>query len=185
MKENIHSILTDLKHKLEVNNEFTVGETIKIDKSFFNKMYHTNDIRKSADHISLFSHLSLIKKPVLYWITFSGANENCDKIRSKYVEYKKIEQVRNCSSYKSKFDKISTTLYVGKVKTGFWGRVITHLGYSQSRRTAGLQLSHWYEYDKFSDLTLNYIIFEKEMENLISVIEVELSKELRPILGKY
>lgn len=184
MEDKINSIFLKLRDTLVNNiNKFEDVVSLNVGKTFYNEKYFTEDIRKSYEHRLLFEKLQSINKPVLYWFTFH--NEQCSKIRSTYENYKNNKPIRNSASYKSNFNSNSNTLYVGKVKTGFWGRLITHLGYSQNPKTAGLQLFHWYDCESFSNLTLNYIVFEKEMENLITVLEMELSRELKPILGKY
>jgi len=66
------------------------------------------------------------------------------------------------------------------------GRLITHLGYSTSTQTAGLRLFHWYNVTEgLPSLKLNYIVYEREMEDLISILELDLARELKPILGRY
>lgn len=74
---------------------------------------------------------------------------------------------------------------MGKVEIGFWGRLVTHLGYSQSPKTAGMQLFHWYKPEVFDALKLNYIVFEENMKHLIVILEKQLAKELEPLIGRY
>ncbi|MCH3885681.1 hypothetical protein [Tenacibaculum aquimarinum] len=138
-----------------------------------------------------FMKLKTKNKPILYWFELSSSNKN-KLLREKYINYREsikkeflATNYRNTSSYKSKFEPSSTTLYVGKVEKGFWGRLVTHLGYNQSKKTAGMQLFHWYDVALFGELKLNYIEFEPEMKHLISVLEKKLAKELKPLIGKY
>jgi hypothetical protein len=63
--------------------------------------------------------------------------------------------------------------------------LVTHLVYSQSPKTAGMQLFHWYKPEIFGDLKLNYIVFEENMKHLIVILEKQLAKELQPLIGKY
>lgn len=160
--------------------------TIHIGKAFFNDIYFTNDIRKSDELKDIFDELKQIKNPVLYWFEIDDSTINAEKIRSLYNEHRTKKSNRAISSFKKEYDRNSKTLYVGKVKSGFWGRIITHLGYSTSTKTAGLQLFHWFNTsEELSELKLNYIIFEREMEDLISILELDLARELKPILGRY
>jgi RNA recognition motif-containing protein len=160
--------------------------SLTIDKAFFNDMYFNNDIRNSEDLKEIFDVLKTIKNPVLYWFEIDDSKINAEKIRNLYNEHRIKKSNRAISSYKKHYDKNSKTLYVGKVKRGFWGRLITHLGYSTSVQTAGLQLFHWYNIsEELPDLKLNYIVYEREMEDLISILELDLARELKPILGRY
>ena len=160
-------------------------ETIHICAKFFNEKYFIEDIRYAVDHNALFSLLKTIKSPVLYWFTIDTKTCSAEKIRKGYEIFYNSANIRNRSSFKPKFDITSTTLYVGKVKTGFYGRLITHLGYHKSTQTAGLQLFHWFDVGEFSTLTLNYIILDKDMANMITVLEIETAQRLKPLLGKY
>jgi hypothetical protein len=196
MKEKIDGIIeesiTILKRSLSVNLD---AKKILIDSSFFNHSYcDKNDITKCELHSELFEELKSIRKPILYWFDFEYSEERNNKISNKYRNYRdKIKldysnnKYRNTAAYKSTFNSESKTLYVGKVETGFWGRLVTHLGYNSNPRTAGMQLHHWYfeEFESFGNLTLNYIVFDNEMKHLISVLEKKLALELRPLIGKY
>jgi hypothetical protein len=173
-------------HSLLEHNNVT---SIHIGKSFFNKDYmHKQDIRTSTEHKLLFDELKDIKRPVLYWFEFKTVDNK--KIRARYELYRadikeNRKDYRNTSSHKTHFEPNTTTLYVGKVETGFWGRLITHLGYALSEKTAGMQLCHWYDLEAFGDLTLHYITFDSGMKYLVATIEKELAKELKPLLGRY
>jgi len=90
-------------------------------KFFFNSIYFDNDIRKSEQLKETFDKLKLIKNPVLYWFEIDETKIKADKIRSRYVDHLAKKSNRAMSSYKKIFDQNSKTLYVGKVKTGFWG----------------------------------------------------------------
>lgn len=161
-------------------------KSLTIDALFFDGFYLNNDIRKSEQLKDKFDELKQIKNPVLYWFEIDKTKITAEGIRNLYIEHLSKKSNRAISSYKKDFDKNSNTLYVGKVKKGFWGRFITHLGYHKSSQTAGLQLYHWYKIQEgLPPLKLNYIVYEKEMEDLISVLELDLARELKPILGRY
>ena len=183
LKNKIENAINTLK--LSAINEKKIN-TMDIGKAFFNDIYFTNDIRKSDDLKEIFDELKQIKNPVLYWFEIDDSTINAEKIRTLYNEHRTKKSNRAISSFKKDYDRNSKTLYVGKVKSGFWGRIITHLGYNTSSQTAGLQLFHWFNTtEELSKLKLNYIIFEREMEDLISILELDLARELKPILGRY
>lgn len=171
--------------KMSLTKEKQINSLV-INETFFDLLYFDNYIRKSEQLKDVFEQLKKIKNPVLYWFEIDETKINAEKIRSLYTEHLAKKSNRAISSYKKDFDRNSKTLYVGKVKTGFWGRFITHLGYHKSTQTAGLQLFHWYNVvDGLPALKLNYIVFEREMEDLISILELDLARELKPILGRY
>jgi hypothetical protein len=178
MQDSINILKESSNSPKEIN-------TIILDSKFFNEMYFKSDIR-NLELKPLFDGLLNIKKPVLYWFEIDNFQTNAEIIRDLYLNHLKNKSGRNISSYKKNFDSNSKTLYVGKVKTGFWGRVITHLGYHKSEKTAGLQLFQWYNVAKGQpSLKLHYIVFENNMQNQIAVLEYELAQELKPILGRY
>lgn len=180
IENSLEILKLSLFKKKEINS-------LSINETFFNSIYFDHDIRDSEQLKGVFDKLKLIKKPVLYWFEIDETKINAEQVRSLYIEHLAKKTNRAISSYKKKLpDENSKTLYVGKVKTGFWGRLITHLGYHKSNQTAGLQLFHWYNIaEGLPVLKLNYIIFEREMEDLISVLELDLARELKPILGRY
>ena len=47
---------------------------------------------------------------------------------------------------------------MGKVQTYFWGRLVTHLGYSVSEKTASMQLFHWYDVSRFGNILCKIIL---------------------------
>lgn len=189
----INEVIEDLTAKLN-RNKVETGKIIteEIDGRFFNDCYLSDvNITTCQEHKDFFVKLINIKQPVLYWFSFKDS-VNRDSIRKKYEDYsiplKKDygnPKYRNTSALKKDYSKGEKTLYVGKVKSGFWGRIVTHLGYNKSIRTAGMQLNHWYNSSLFGNLTLNYIILDNEMANLITVLEIEVAQQLKPIIGTY
>lgn len=186
LANSINSIV-DAKQKLSQNNI----NTIPINENFFNEDYcEKTDITKCA--IVKIGDLKTIKSPVLYWFEFNhkpGGNLN---IRDTYTSYRaKVKAnhdspfYRNTSAIKTKYSNVSKTLYVGKVEKYFWGRLVTHLGYNKTVKTAGLQLFHWYKIKDFGELKLKYIVFDDSMKYIITALEKELSLELEPLIGKY
>ena len=59
-----------------------------------------------------------------------------------------------------------------------------HSGWGTSPKTAGLQLPYWYDFEKYGNLTFNYIVLEKSMKYFVEVLEKELRNELKPLIGK-
>jgi hypothetical protein len=193
MKEELQKYISN---SLEILEQTLIGlkssgknQFILLDKKYFHKKF-MNEVNISED-INEFRDLKNIKKPVLYWFELASSNNN-EAIRNAFIKgyrepIKKDLKTpyRNTSSYKKKYETKSTTLYVGKVEIGFWGRLVTHLGYSQSPKTAGMQLFHWYKPEIFGDLKLNYIVFEENMKHLIIILEKQLANELKPLIGVY
>lgn len=182
--------LTQSKENFEQEEQI---QPIEINNTFFNKEYCDKiNITKCEEHKNEFEKLLSIKSPVLYWFEFEPSKGLNKKIRTKYITYRnsiktnfKAANYRNTASYKKDFSQNSKTLYVGKVQTGFWGRIVTHLGYNQSKKTAGMQLFHWYEIEEFGNLKLNYFVFDEKMKYLIPALEKELALELKPLIGRY
>lgn len=61
--------------------------------------------------------------------------------------------------------------------------MVSHLGYHKNIDNHGLQLCHWAQ-ELELELELNYIILPKEVEGLTELFERELSKKLKPIIGR-
>lgn len=159
---------------------------IHINKDYFNKKFFTQNITENIDD---FIHLKSINTPILYWFEIPDTKYN-QELRQSYEKYREETkngtlEYRNTSAYKTKIDDNSTTLYVGKVEKTFWGRLVTHLGYNKSKRTAGMQLFHWYDIIKYGNLELNYIVFDNTMKDLIIILEKKLARQLKPLIGKY
>lgn len=166
---------------------------IEINSSYFSKEYcKIRNITTCDEHKEVFAALKAIKSPVLYWFEFESKEGLTLSIREKFLEYKnmvrgnyKHPRYRNTSSFKKNFNHNSQTLYVGKVETYFWGRIVTHLGYANTEKTAGMQLYQWFKTEKLGNLTLKYIVFENEMKYLVPALEKEMSQKLEPIIGRY
>lgn len=110
---------------------------------------------------------------------------------SKYMIIEKYNEAKgnNIRSYSALAEKKSSDLadthnilYVGKVKTGIGARLATHFGYANAQ-TGGLQLKHWAK-DLDLKLTVHIIAFKENIDDFINPIELELTKSLRPIIGK-
>tara|TARA_R110002126_G_scaffold39767_1_gene117574 strand:+ start:40369 stop:40950 length:582 start_codon:yes stop_codon:yes gene_type:complete len=179
-------ILQDAQLKMQSTES---KNSIILDEKFFHEKF-MNEINIS-EAITEFKALKDIKKPVLYWFELTSSDNN-KAIRKEFINGYRLPinkgiktPYRNTSSYKNTFNLKSTALYVGKVEIGFWGRLVTHLGYAQSYKTAGMQLFHWYKPEVFGNIKLNYIVFEENMKHLIVILEKKLAKELKPLIGRY
>ncbi|WP_159951372.1 hypothetical protein [Polaribacter septentrionalilitoris] len=183
---NSIEILQDAQLKIQSTQS---KNSIVLDEKYFHEKF-MNAVNIS-EAITEFRDLKEIKKPVLYWFELVSSKHN-QSIREEFINgyrepIKKGSKTpyRNTSSYKKTFNPNSSTLYVGKVEIGFWGRLVTHLGYAQSYKTAGMQLFHWYKPELFGDIKLNYIVFDENMKHLIVILEKLLAKELEPLIGRY
>lgn len=188
MKRHLNSVFKKISEVIERNsNTFEESQTILITTTIFNEIYCAkSNVTTCEEHKNIFSDLIKFKKrPILYWFSINEKIIHATHIREKYKEFKDLKSPRNSASYKPSLDLNSKTLYVGKVKKDFHLRLVTHLGYSKNENTAGMQLFHWYKPEEFGNLTLNYIVFNEEMSDLITMLEMELARELKPIIGKY
>ncbi|MCZ8198196.1 MAG: hypothetical protein O9267_11375 [Flavobacterium sp.] len=188
MKKQLNLVLKKITEIIQNNyDDYDEGKSIVINSSLFNEIYcEKSNITTCNEHNEIFSEIKKIKmKPVLYWFSIDNNNVTATTLRNKYLEFKDLKFSRNSASYKPFIDPKSRTLYVGKVKKDFHLRLVTHLGYSKNKDTAGLQLFHWYRLEEFGNLTLNYIVFKEEMCDLITILEMELARKLNPIIGKY
>ncbi len=153
-----------------------------IDCDTLGDFMHT-DVRKSSEFKSLFDTLKSMKGPVLYWFEILSENTHA-QVRGKLTEYKNMSDARANSAMRNYTVPDSKYLYVGKVKKGICGRIVTHLGYNKSHKTSGLQLYHWSKNMNLK-LRLHTIEFIPEMADLISVVELKLAQNLHPIIGKH
>lgn len=145
--------------------------------------FMNNDIRNSTDFKQLFDILKSMKGPCLYWFEILSENTH-EGIRHKLTEYKNNPGARANSAMWSYTVPNSKYLYVGKVKKGVSGRMVTHLGYNKNPQTSGLQLFHWSKGMNLK-LKLNVMEFIPEMADLMGVIELKVAQNLHPIIGKH
>ncbi len=119
-------------------------------------------------------------KSCIYFFEFE--DELAAMIYEKYIDFKKSGTDRNLSGIKDKPNLMTQTLYLGKVKNNIGARLATHFGYANSK-TGGLQLKYW---AKQIDLKLkvNILVFEDYLDDFINPLELELTKELKPLIGK-
>lgn len=145
--------------------------------------FMNNDVRKSTDFNALFDVLKSMKGPVLYLFEIISENTH-EEIRQKLIKYKNTVGVRANSALWKYTVPNSKYFYVGKVKKGISGRIVTHLGYNKNPDTSGLQLFHW---SKGMNLKLKLTVMEfiPEMADLMGIIELKVAQNLHPIIGKH
>jgi len=184
MIEQIQDVTNNLIKALEglKNNGTKENFTHDFDCSFFQD-WNLTDIRDSPEHQVVFKKLGKITGPVVYWFEIISATK-AEEVRKAISDYKYSEGAKSVPALRAKYSKDSKTLYVGKVKRKFWGRVIQHLGYYHVKRTQGLQLYHWAK-DIGLKVRLHAYEFEPEMEELVSLFELEFARKLKPITGKH
>ncbi|RVT71197.1 hypothetical protein EOD40_17455 [Flavobacterium sufflavum] len=160
-------------------------KTIEIDSSYLNEKYRkTQTFSKCANFKDLYDSLPK-KVPVLYWLTYDATKLENDSLNQLFEKISKIPKERKFTEIPSSRRKSSGVLYVGKVIDKFHYRFVNHLGHSVSDRTGSLQLTYWYDTERYGNLKLNYIVFKEEMKSLLGVLEIELAKELKPIVGSH
>jgi len=139
---------------------------------------NNNILDEISEHKSLFNFLQSQKGPTLYWIEKNSETSN-EKIHKALKSY---NGERSTTAVKNEINVDTTCLYVGKVKDGFWARVMTHLGYHKSTNLQGLQLYHW---AKGLGLTIrvHYIVFDENMADLLPALEASLAREMKPLFG--
>lgn len=146
------------------------------------KDYLNSNILESEEYSELFNKLRQMRGPVLYWFEILSDNTN-DSIIASLKEYKSLKNHRVIPYYKESYDKHTKTLYVGKCKGKFYGRVIQHLGYFITPSTQGLQLYHWAKNISLK-VRIHAIEFPKEMVDIMPIVEYYFAKHLKPLIGK-
>ena len=149
------------------------------------KFIHQNIL--DADNFSdMFSELKDIQNsPCVYF--FEIASDVSPQIIVKNIL--KVEG-KIKPSIKSRYPKDSNILYVGKVKSVLWGRIIMHLGFHTNKKSKelsmvhGLQLFHWAT-SLGLKLKLHVYEFEPEMADYMEVMERLFANELNPIIGRH
>jgi hypothetical protein len=186
----ISNFKIELKAPIIIDEEYLFSSKIDEDKTE-NK---SDEVRTILEKFK--------NKPVLYWLTLEEDFNKQKCLREDYeTSYKEIEKLtysyekidykanqlgrrKALSAYKNSYDSNSKTLYVGKVEKGIWGRLAVHSGWGSNPKTAGLQLRHWYDFQKYGPLTFNYIVLDNSMKYFAAVLESEVRNELKPLLGK-
>ena len=146
------------------------------------KDYNNIGVTKNSDFSHIFDVVTTITGPCLYYFEIQS-DHTAEEIINKVKDYKATNASKAVPAIKKHFSK-SKILYVGKVKKSLWARLVQHLGYYNVPRTQGLQLFYWANEMNIS-LKMNILEFETEMADYIGILESDLAKELKPILGRH
>lgn len=180
LNEFIGTTITNLEHirKNGVKKEFSFTISCS-DLDDFNHI----DIRQSEKFKEIFDELKKVNGPTLYWFEIIS-NTDTKQVISALSAYKTKEGAKATPALKTTINYDSKILYVGKVKGTFWGRLIQHLGFFKVNGTQGLQLYYWAK-----DLSLNFkvhtIEFDKNMKDVMPIVEYAFAQRLQPLAGKH
>ena len=152
----------------------------KLDSKYLDKVNITQD----GDFSEYFQKMIEYENfPALY---FFEINDTVEKEEIVTLIKKVNEEFQLNIPAQNHTHKNEGVLYVGKVKSCAWGRLIQHLGYHKKRKSHGLQLDFWAKEIK-TELKLKYTVmfFEENIADDINVLELILAKKLNPIIGKH
>ena len=159
--------------------------TFEIDTALLKPEYADEiDITKDVCFVEMFEKLKAYEDlPAVY---FFGINTDIDykNIIDVIEETSKSDNL-NFPAY-NKNTKNKGILYIGKVKSCAWGRLIQHLGYHKNKKSHGLQIDHWAKKISSSlNLTYSVMFFDKKTSDYLEVLENALAKKYEPIIGKH
>lgn len=120
------------------------------------------------------------KKSCIYFFEFE--NDLAEIINKKYNDFRSSGTDRNLSGIKDNPNFETQILYIGKVKKNLGARLATHFGYANSK-TGGLQLKFWAKQIGLK-LKVNILVFYDNIDDFINPLELELTKDLKPLIGK-
>jgi hypothetical protein len=173
-------------HKVEL-------ASIRIDCSNFKTPNFESD---ASNFLWIQEKLNEYTNPCLYWFEADDKESATafinalDKFRDaqKSLPNRRAVPVSN-NNIHSKI--CGNVIYVGKRNGGcrmrngklshIAGRINIHLGYYKNGGTQGLQLAHWAK----GNLTLKVIVFPKEAEKFLPVLEKLLASHLKPLCGRH
>lgn len=180
LKEFISTTIANLEHVRAngVKKEYSFN----IDCSDLDD-YNYVDIRQADKFKPIFDQLKSATGPTLYWIEIASET-NTQKIIEALNIYKSSDYAKATPALKSNINYDSKTLYVGKVKGAFWGRLIQHLGFFKVNATQGLQLFYWTK-DLSLILKFNILEFDNNMADTMPIIEYAFAARLHPLIGKH
>lgn len=177
-------LISEIFSKISINGSihkisFTIDEK-NLDSKYLDKVNITLD----GDFSSSFQEMIKYDKyPALYFF----------EINELIAKQEIINLIKNVNEKNqlnipalNKTSDNKGVLYVGKVKSCAWGRLIQHLGYHKNRKSHGLQLDYWAKEMK-TELKIKYTVmyFEEDLADDINVLERILAKSLKPIIGKH
>lgn len=152
-----------------------------IDSKHFTEDFITHDITQDVNFKEMFDTLKEFHDyPALY---FFQINQELSK--TEILDLIKVNNSLKTPAINS-FKENNVFLYVGKVTSCAWGRLIQHLGYHKQRTSHGLQVGLWgNKTTKDLELSFTVIFFEQESRDYLAQLEKMLSKKLKPIIGKH
>ena len=186
-KEQIEKLILEEATKVvSIFAPITKGKVVKsfnfkLDSKFFTKDFITHNITQDVNFKEMFDTLKEYNDyPALY---FFQINQELDKTEILGLIKKNDSLITPAiNNYKEN----NGFLYVGKVTSCAWGRLIQHLGYHKQRKSHGLQVGIWgNNTTKDLELSFTVIFFEKESRDYLVVLEKMLSKNLKPLIGKH
>lgn len=185
MIDKIKDISVEIINAIETLNQNNLKlDSFEINCKELKQSFHKDDIRDAPYFIGLFKSLKKIEnKPTIYWFSFKKDEQDYRELFSKFKSFKEKNPTRNTPAI-FKYPKDTNISYLGKSKNCLWGRLILHLGYHQDKKSQGLLLSEWTNKTNLK-LNFNYVVFEKEMSELISFYEYKLSQKIKPLIGKH
>ncbi|WP_452225616.1 hypothetical protein [Lacinutrix chionoecetis] len=146
------------------------------------KNWNEIDIKNSKEFAKDFEEISDLIGPILYWFEIVSDTTN-DTCLNAISEYKRMKNSRSMPSIRKSLFKESKALYLGMTKSKFSKCIVQHLGYNSKIDAQGLQLFHWAKPLNLK-LRLHAYLFDIDMEDLVSIIELKLSRKLRPITSE-
>lgn len=187
MKKWLRESASDFSNMEENYTEKNISH-YEIDCSQLDNKYIHQDIRQSEHFKKIFYELEKIeKKPCVYYFEIISDISSLTIVNSLINS----DGEGTKPAIKKKYPQESNILYVGKVKSAVWGRLISHMGFHTNKTKPGiqsiahgLQLRNW---AKELNIHLNFHVhsFEPEMAEYMNIIERKLAKELNPIIGKH
>lgn len=163
----------------------------EINCSKLDEKYFSEDIRYSDEFIEMFKKLKNIQdSPCLYVFEIESEISTSILIENFLNFGNQTQKVIPKLKTKIPFD--SKTLYVGKVNKLIWGRLITHLGFHTNKNKGnpirsnnhGLQLYFWAK-ELNLQIKFKVIEFEKDLIEIVPILEKKLASKLHPIIGKH
>ena len=142
----------------------------KLDSKYLDKV----NITKDGDFSEYFQKMIEYENfPALY---FFEINDTVEKEEIVTLIKKVNEEFQLNIPAQNYTLKNQGVLYVGKVKSCAWGRLIQHLGYHKNRKSHGLQLDFWAKEIK-SELKLKYTVmfFGNPVAKSLPLISISLS----------
>lgn len=167
---------TDLNSKIKsfeldcnkLNYDFD-NNNICEDESYFKKIF--DSLKKDTDY------------PTVYWFEFDTNLHSPEKLFNIFKSYKQNCTTRNPPAIYKNY-RNTNVLYLGKSKSCLWGRFLLHLGFHLDKHSQGLILNEWAK-DINLKLKFNYCVFDEEMVDLITLYELKLAQQLKPLIGKH